>query len=121
MIVITKNATTTSRVGMCHECGAYDDNREITQILIHTGSVTTELRYCAAHLSEFITAINTTLSEAPADDTPTLPVNSRAPEAETDRPLWNEPTPEEVAEFWSDENADERADVIREARYGKQL
>ncbi len=34
---------------------------------------------------------------------------------------WDEPTADEVTRFWSDENADERADVIREARYGKQL
>ncbi len=57
-----------------------------------------------------------------------LPVDDSAPAvtfAEPDNRFevtgWDEPTADEVTRFWSDENADERADVIREARYGKQL
>ncbi len=57
-----------------------------------------------------------------------LPIDDSAPAvtfAEPDNRFevtgWDEPTADEVTRFWSDENADERADVIREARYGKQL
>ncbi len=57
-----------------------------------------------------------------------LPVDDTAPAvtfAEPDNRFelagWDEPTADEVTRFWSDGNADERADVIREAKYGKQL
>ena len=50
--------------------------------------------------------------DMPAQEEP-LPFDSLPP-AE-----WDEPTPEEVARYWRDVNADERADALREAKYGK--